>query len=150
MSEDLTPEEARQALADIGQRQRASAEQLEWPLWFELALGGCVSLLIGSHAAPRPFDLILIVLACAGIFGLVRHYTTRNVWVSGYRKGRTLPLTIGFVVALVGLYFGSFAGYQLTGLWWIPVAAAVVIFPVFIAFNRVWLAIWRAEMREDA
>lgn len=146
--EPISPEEARKTLADIETRQSASVARLDWPLWRELVLGGAFGVLTGAHALPTPWDLVLILVCVGVILVMVRNYVSQPVWVSGYRKGRTLPVTIGFVVGWIALYFGTMVAYDLTGALWIPIGAGLLSFAAFMVFNRLWLAIWRAEMRE--
>ncbi len=147
-TEDITPEDARRALSEISAREQGSAARLEWPLWRELVLTGLVSGMVLAPLAARPFDILLIIACCGGILAMVRDYTRQPVWVSGYRKGRTQPMTFVFAGFVIALYLGSFAGYQATGLWWIPVAASALMFLGFTVFNRIWMAVWRAEIRE--
>jgi glucan phosphoethanolaminetransferase (alkaline phosphatase superfamily) len=147
-TEDITPEDARRALSEISAREQGSAARLDWPLWRELVLSGCASGLLLTVALPTPFALLLTVFLVFGIIMMLRSYTTQPVWVSGYRKGRTLPLTIGFLAIYVLVVVGNWVGHDQTGSVWLPVASAITAFIILTVFNRVWMAVWRAEVRE--
>jgi hypothetical protein len=148
MTDDMTPDDARRALAEVSARERGSAARLTWPWWYDPALGGLIAAIMIHTVLPMPFNVLLVAAACAGIALLIGHYQSQDVWVSGWRNGRTRAVSLGCFAGFLGLYGLSIGAWHLFGILWIPVAAAVAGFIGVIVFNHVWLAVWRREMAE--
>lgn len=100
----MNADEASDALDAVANAKRSLAAASAAPLWRHAAFGLVMALLLLSVAAGSPFWVPPWALSMAGIALLVwwdRRQT--GMFVNGYRRGRTLPLTIALLVVLVAL-----------------------------------------------
>lgn len=104
----MDPIEARAALDDIDAARRDLAKSgPEYPLWRHAAFGAVMGGTVLSQGFGQPWQVMMFVFAMAGLAWLVTDDRKRyGVFVSGYRKGRTLPLTLA-LVALTFLALGA-------------------------------------------
>jgi len=95
---------AQAALDEMGAAERRLAlEGPDYPLWRHAAFGGAMALIILGQGFAVPWSLLILVFAMAGIGALVADDRRRyGVFVNGYRKGRTLPLTLLLLALMLG------------------------------------------------
>lgn len=139
-------DEARAALAAKGQAQRDLARITDCPPWRHALVGVVMAALVASPALPTPLRFGVMVLVLVGIAGIVASDRRRTgVFVNGYRRGRTLIVSIVMLVALSGLFMASaragLAGDALT-----PLLLAAVAFVVAIAGSVIWQRVFVAEL----
>ncbi|MCC5880825.1 MAG: hypothetical protein JJU03_13130 [Idiomarina sp.] len=139
---------AQAALSMVNQQKQNIVERLHIPWWQGPLTGLCMAILVVSHAVPTPYNLLLVGIACVGIFAMLRSYTSQPVWVSGWRKGKTRSLSVTFFIVYLLHYFGSMWLFSRGHSWIIPVTA-FSIFIVAIIYGRVWVAVWRKDMETD-
>lgn len=149
MTSEPTPETARRALAAVRERKAASSKRLNAPWWYDPVLGGAVAVLMLQAAVPLPWNVFPAALGCIVIALTLRHYTSQDVWVNGWRRGKTLPVNFAYMAGFLALYGFAFGGKHLLGLGWAPYASAAGAFIGMFIFNRVWMAVWRREMEQD-
>ena len=134
----MNKDEAGAALEAIAGARRSVGMASRAPLWRHAAFGLVMALLLLSIAAGDPFWMLPWALSMIGVAAL--YYWDRRqtgMFVNGYRRGRTLPLTIALLVvtlalavaahrlnlhghpqlALLAVPAGFFAAL-LTSLWW--------------------------------
>jgi hypothetical protein len=105
--------------------------------------------LIAAQAAP-PLYAIAIMALWAGAFVLMLRAIRRRLgfFVNGWRRGRTLRVSIALLVycelllmTSVWLKLGHHIG-------WAPLAAAALVFPGAVYGSYVWQRVYLAEMSE--
>ena len=141
-------EAAQAALSMVNQQKKAIAKHLHVPWWQGPLIGLCMALFVVSHAAPTPFNLLVVAVGCFGVFFMLRQYTNQQVWVSGWRKGKTRSLSVVFFTVYLIHYFVSMWLFSRGHNWIIP-ASATSIFIIAILYGHIWMAVWRKEMEAD-
>ncbi len=141
---DPTPEEAQAALASLEQSRARLAREMEVPFLRHLAFAAIVAIMVLAVGLRA-----LQGLAPLGVVGLVlliqwdrRRY---GVFINGYRRGATLPLTLGLFLFMVAAMSASLWGRE-HGHPWIGFASAGASFLVALGASYGWHAIYRREM----
>ncbi len=141
----MKEEEARAALAAVDCAKARLAEAMACPPWRHAAFGALMASLVLAVTVPSPWLLPIQIVSFAGMVLLLRHDRVRyGVFVNGYRRGRTLPVTLGLLAAELGIVLLALPARQLPfpsprGL--ACVAAAFLIATLAsVLFQRVWIA----------
>jgi len=145
--DSLSPTEARAALRNVGMTRAQMAELCNCPPWRHAAFGAIFAVLIGSIAISSTAQIVgtVIVLASTGL--LVRSDLKRyGVFVNGYRRGATLPLTLGYVGAMIGLVAAAMYLRVNDFSLWTKLALAAVTFGLATALSVQWSRVFRREM----
>ncbi|RUO21499.1 hypothetical protein [Aliidiomarina haloalkalitolerans] len=136
------------ALNLVKEKKKSIVKHLHLPWWQDPVIGLLMAMLVIHHAAPMPYDIIIVAVGCIGMVLVLRHYTNQALWVSGWRRGKTRKLSYAFFVIYLIHLFGSMwlnsQGHQ----WIIPVSA-VSIFVIAQIYGRVWMSTWRKEMEAE-
>lgn len=86
----------------------ARAAQDACPPWRHAAFGLVMGSLVLSVSLPTPLQSVLFVVAMAGVAMLATWDRRRTgVFVNGFRRGRTLPLTLALLGTLLVLVFAE-------------------------------------------
>lgn len=114
---------------------------------FAAVLGGFVTLPVFPTGIALGLEAVLL-----GIVFLIARSDRRRtgMFVNGYRRGRTLPLTLtvlAFYLALLAL--GRTLSRD-TPLWWAPLGLALLSLPVGYVASIRWQRIFRREMGAGA
>ncbi|MFA5969767.1 MAG: hypothetical protein WC816_11075 [Sphingomonas sp.] len=142
-----SPAEAADALAEIQQSQAQLARIADCPpqrhLAFALVMGGFVSLPAFPNQIALAMEAVLL-----GAVALIALWDRRRngVFINGYRRGRTRPLTfvlLGMMLTLLAVSFWLARG---NGIYWGPLALAAIAVPVAYAFSAQWKSVFRREM----
>lgn len=144
--------EADQAAAAL-EAMRASRERLaaaaNCPPARHLAFAGLMGALVASQAAPPPVTIAIEALLMVGVFGLLAWDRRRTgMFISGYRVGRTQPVTLGLVVFTVAVLLVGVWLKLDHGLVWAPLALGLVVTVVAYAASIFWQRIYRRELAE--
>src|SRR5690242_9136441 len=102
--ETMSPADARAALDKVGMTRTQMAAICNCPPWRHAAFGLIFAVLIGSISISGTAQVIgtAVVLVLTGL--LVAHDRVRyGVFVNGYRRGATLPLTLTYVGVMIVL-----------------------------------------------
>jgi hypothetical protein len=111
MNEQLRPEEAASALAEVGRRQEQVIDAATLPNWYWWTIGGLMVVLAAGVDAHRPWTIavavpvfVLGVLAATGYVtaGAVTRAQLRN----GLLDGRGAVSIVVFVAVIVGVTLG--------------------------------------------
>jgi len=144
--------DARQALDQVTAAQVRMAESVaDCPPWRHALFGGLFFALIGSisissavQLATAPFILIAAVLI------MKNDRRRKGVFVNGYRRGATLPVTLLLVLVMVGLVYAAmklrYGDYGLGAKF----ALAVLAFALATGFSVYWNRIFRLELKAGA
>jgi|GEM_PF-6355543 len=136
------------ALNLVKEQKKSIVKHLHVPWWQAPVIGLVMAFLVNYHAAPRPYDLIVVAISCICIILVLRHYTHQDVWVSGWRKGKTRKLSYAFFIVYLIHLFGSMWLNNQGEHWVIPVSA-VSIFVIAQIYGHLWMSTWRKEMEAE-
>jgi len=135
--------EAGAALGAVADARHAVAVASAAPLWRHVAFGLVMALLMLSIAGGQPFWLLPWALSMIGVAALYwwdRRQT--GMFINGYRRGRTLPLTIALLLMTVALAFTALrlnlAGQHRLALLTVP-AAFVIALVTSLWWERIFL-----------
>ncbi len=121
------------------------------PPWRHAIFGLVFAVLIGSIAVSSAMQIAGSGLVIIAVLAIKRSDEKRmGVFINGYRKGRTLPVTLGFVGVMIVLVVAAmhmrnhgFSDFSKAGL-------AAIAFAVAVAFSMVWQAVFRRELNDEA
>jgi hypothetical protein len=144
-------DEARAALDSIGQTRAQLAALANCPPWRHAAFGLIFAILVGSISISGTAQIVgtVVILVLVGL--LVRSDLKRyGVFVNGYRRGATLPLTLGYVgfmiVLVAAAMYMRLHGFSL----WSKLGLAALAFAMATALSVKWGRTYRREMGGDA
>lgn len=147
----MNHDEARSALEGIGHVQREFAlNGPKYPLWRHAAFGLVMGMLVLGQGFDLPLKMALFAVAMAGCAWLVTDDRRRyGVFVNGYRKGRTLPLTLAMLVAVLAAMGAEIhahaAGWPLAP----KLTIAAFAFAAATVGSIVWTRIYQRELLES-
>ena len=146
MEQEFDP---REALATAsGARQRLAARAAS-PWWYAPLYGLGVGGMVASFALRGPLIGVGIVASTALVVTIYTVWKAKTgLSVSGYRRGRTLPLTLAFVAVLLGLMLIAVRFGQERGQPEVALACGVIAGLIAAWASHAWDRIWRAEMTE--
>lgn len=148
----MNRDEARAALDDMSNTTRKLAlDGPEYPLWRHAAFGVVMGMLVLSQGFEMPWGTVMFVLSMAGVAAITMDDRRRyGTFVNGYRKGRTLPLTLLLVGLLLGAmgaeYYARVSGLSLG----VKLGIAAGAFGLAFAVSLIWTRIYQRELLEDA
>ena len=146
----MNRDEARAALDDMNDATRKLAlAGPEYPLWRHAAFGVVMGVLVLSQGFEMPWGTVMFVFSMAGIAAITMDDRRRyGTFVNGYRKGRTLPLTLFLVAVLLGAmgaaYYARVNGLSLA----VKLGIAAGAFALAFAVSLIWTRIYRRELLE--
>jgi len=144
----MTALDPQDALALVRRTRAGLASHAAPPRWYAPVYGLGCGAMVAAHALPRPWTWVAVVAAFAlvlAIYGWWRR--SSGIGVQGFRRGRTLPVTLAFGAVFVA---GDVAAIILRydhGLRWPAVLAGVVVALAGTWASRAWDRVWIAEMR---
>ncbi|WP_432768856.1 MAG: hypothetical protein HEQ22_16065 [Sphingopyxis sp.] len=148
----MNPMEAQAALDSMADAQRELAENgPPYPLWRHAAFAAVMAALVLGQGFGQPWQLLLLVLPMAAVAWLVADDRKRyGLFVNGYRKGRTLPLTLLLVALMLGAMGAEiYARFNDVALW-VKLAIAGGAFAVAFAASLLWTRVYDRELRDGA
>lgn len=148
----MDPIEAQAALDSMTAAQREfAASGPKYPLWRHIAFAAVMGAIVLSQGFGPPLQVVLFVFAMAAVAWIVADDRRRyGLFVSGYRKGRTLPLTLVMVALLLGA-MGAEIYARINGLSLaVKFGIAGGAFVVALAASLLWTRIYDRELRDGA
>ena len=148
----MNPIEAQAALDSMAEARRELARSgPKYPLWRHAAFAAVMAALVLGQGFGQPWSLLLMVFPMAAVAWLVTDDRKRyGVFVNGYRKGRTLPLTLTLVVLMLGAMGGEiYARSYGLGLL-VKFGIAGFAFVVALAMSLWWTRIYDRELLKGA
>ena len=102
-------DQAAAALAGVDSAQERLAQQVGMcPPWRHAALGLVMAILVGGASLELPLQMMSVPIAMALIVAIFLYDRRRfGVFINGYRRGATLPLTLALAGAMVVLMVAS-------------------------------------------
>jgi len=106
-----------------------------------------VGLVLGGEPVWRfAVGIALFVVAMTALGWSVRRFRDANgAWVSGLRRGRTLPTSLVGAAAQLILGFVAAMAAVAVGWWWLGLVLAPVQLAVFVIVSRRWMTVYREE-----
>jgi hypothetical protein len=139
-------DEARVALDAKGAAERQLAKAAECPPWRHALFGLVMAALVATPVLPLPLRFGALVLILVGI-GLIVVADRRRMgmFVNGYRRGKTLGLTLALLAVNLGLYAMSVRA-QIDGNTNMPLMFSGVAFGVNVIGSIAWQRIFVREL----
>ena len=145
--EKFDAEQARAALDKVAAARARIAELGVCPPWRHAAFGLIMGLLILGPGLPLAMQTATMPLAMAlMIWILVWDRRRYGMFINGYRRGATLPLTVLLLIAMGGLLVWQIHMRERHAAEWVPFAIAGLAFVVGTGASVWWASIFRREM----
>jgi hypothetical protein len=147
----MSPDEARNALDKIGMTRAQMVAICNCPPWRHAAFGAIFAILIGSISISSTAQIVgtVIVLALVGL--LVLHDLKRDgVFVNGYRRGATLPVTLIYVGVMILLVAAAMYMRLNDFSPWSKLGLAAIAFALATGVSVKWSRVFRREMEGRA
>jgi uncharacterized membrane protein YjjP (DUF1212 family) len=144
----MNPIEAQAALDSMAEAQRELARSVpKYPLWRHAAFAAVMAALVLGQGFGQPWQVLLLVFPMAAVAWLVADDRKRyGVFVNGYRKGRTLPVTLTLVALMLGAMGGEiYARINDLGVA-VKLAIAAFAFAVALVMSLWWTRIYDREL----
>lgn len=144
----MNPIEARAALDSIDDVQRDLALQgATYPLWRHAAFAAVMAALVLGQGFALPIQMALFVPAMAGLAWIVADDRRRyGLFVNGYRKGRTLPVTLVLVAVMLGAMGGELYARFNGGSLALKLGIAGLAFGVALGASLWWTRLYHREL----
>ena len=140
--------EALSALDAVGETDRKMAERMRWPMWYHASFGLAEGLIVTGLSSEEPGT----TAAAAGIamIGLLGWQTRKSgMFVSGFRGGRTRPLTWAIIAfLLVAIAVGILAVREHPNELQLAIGLGAIVTLVLTLASMWWERIYRREVRE--
>jgi len=143
----MTALDPQDALALVRRTRAGLASRATPPRWYAPLYGLGCGTIVAAHALPRPGSWIATIAAfglLVAIYGWWRR--SSGIGVQGFRRGRTLPVTLAFGAVFVVAGFGAIILRYEHGLSWPALPAGVVVTLAGAWASRTWDRIWIADM----
>jgi hypothetical protein len=143
----MSPAEARAALESVGATRAQIAAMGLCPPWRHAAFGAVMGLLILGLGYPLTIQVAILCLAMGLMVVIVVHDRRRyGMFINGYRRGATRPVTAALLVAMLSLIVVQIRLREQGVEAWVPVAVASVAFAVAVAGSVWWARVFRREL----
>lgn len=146
MPAEQTPQEA---LAIVLEGREQALEKMEyWPWWYDAGYAAVCALLVAGQGFPAPIGILCVTVAIAILVIIMRKWQARTgVWVNGYSPRRARWAAIGLGVILMGLMLFSIWAGRMQGLIWVPFLNGAVAAGLGVIGMRVWMRLYRIDVR---
>ncbi|WP_260581506.1 hypothetical protein [Sphingopyxis sp. PET50] len=144
----MNPIEAQAALDTIAEARRELARSgPQYPLWRHAAFAAVMAALVLGQGFGFPWQLPLLIFPLIAIVWLVADDRRRyGLFVNGYRKGRTLPVTLLLLALMLGAMGGEiYARFAELGLL-VKFGIAGFAFAVALAMSLWWTRVYDREL----
>ncbi|WP_292083309.1 MULTISPECIES: hypothetical protein [unclassified Brevundimonas] len=146
MPVEQTPQEAL-ALVLEG-REQALGKMEYWPWWYDAGYAASCALLVAGQGFPTPISIVCVTVAITILVIIMRKWQAHTgVWVNGYSPKRARWAAIGLGVVLVGLMLLSIWAGRMQGLAWVPLLNGAVAACLGVIGMRVWMRLYRIDVR---
>ena len=144
----MDSDQAREALGAMDDATRRFGESFDCPPWRHAVFGAVMAALVLSVALPMPLEAGLYAVTMFSLVFIVRSDRRRNgAFVNGWRRGRTLPLTVLVMLFMLAMIILSESGRHDPFPSWRVIAATTLAFAGGVAMSIAWKRIYRAELR---
>jgi hypothetical protein len=146
----LERQEAQAALGAIGDAQAQLAAAAECPPWRHLAFGGVMGAIVLAQGVKPPYSFAL--LAAAALAGVLIYRSDRRrmgMFINGYRKGATRPLTFLLLGVMLVIGWAEFYARDAELSLLTRFALAGIAILIASGMSVAWQRIFRREMGLD-
>lgn len=145
--------DAAKALAALESIRDTRADTLArmdyWPWWYDAGYASACALLVGGQGFPMPMGPLGSGLAVCILVLIMRKWQARTgVWVNGYAPKRARWAAIGLGVILVGLIALSLQFGLRQGMVWVPLVNGAIAAVLGVAGMRVWMHLYRQDVKD--
>ena len=139
--------EAMAALGTVGDAQAALARAANCPTWRHAAFGGLMGMLVLAQGVETPLNFALLALAAlAGALIFISDRRRMGMFVNGYRKGATRPMTFTLLGAMLVIGWGELAAKENGLSLATRIALALIAAALATAMSVQWQRIFRREL----
>lgn len=147
----MTPEEARAALDGVDEVQHRLAEGPRYPFWRHAAFGVIMALFVLAMLLPSAMMALPTALGAVGTVLLVQSDKEKyGVFVNGYQKGPTRPLTFALVAVILTLLGLAIWMREIDGPLWAKIALPVAAWVVATGASLWWTAIYDRSLKRGS
>ena len=145
----MNQQEARTALAGATEAQMRLAKNIEGcPTWRHAAFGGVLAIFVGTTAVSSQVQMAGVAVGM-GLAAWLFYWDRQRygVFVNGYRKGATLPLTLALLGAMLVL-IAIATWMRMSDLaWFSKLGLAAIAFALGTAASVKWQRVYLRELR---
>ena len=145
----MNQDEAQAALAAMQLTKDRLAENQHCPPWRHAAFGIFMAAINVTFAVPAQYRALLIIAWVVAGFALVISDRRRSgTFVNGYRRGRTLSVTLALLGMVMALLFAQIHAVRSGLSWQTSAGIAVLTFLLATLASVIWQRVYVAELRE--
>jgi len=135
------------ALRAVRLTREQLAFQARWSFARHASVGVLLGVMIASFALPDGWPIAVVAACLVATVLIVRRDRQRDgFFVSGYRPGRTLPVTIALLVISFGALLAAIVLKADKGVIWAPIAIGLVLAVLATAASILWERVYRQEL----
>ncbi len=139
--------EAMAALGTVGDAKAALARAADCPPWRHAAFGALMGTIVMSSGLGQPLNFVLLAAAFAGMAAIVVSDRRRmGMFINGYRKGATRPLTFVMLGVMLVIVFAEIHAKEAGLAMATRVGLAFIAAAIATAMSVMWQRIFRREM----
>lgn len=141
---------AMEALASIREtREQALGKMDYWPWWYDAGYAVACALLVAGQGLGTAIGLLCTAVALAVLVIIMRKWQAdTGVWVNGYSPKRARWAAFGLAGLLIGLMVVSVVFGRVQGIVWVPLACGAVAAVLGLVGMRVWMALYRKDVKD--
>ena len=141
--------EAAAALAGVDGAQQRLAQQIgNCPPWRHAAFGLVMAILVGSASVSLPVQMAGLAVAMALVLAIFLYDRRRyGVFINGYRRGATLPLTLALAGVTAVMLVASIHAREAGLSPWTKTGITALTFAFATAISVAWQRVYLRELR---
>ncbi len=138
------------ALKSIQDTREATLGKMDyWPWWYDAGYAASCALLVVGQGISTGVGMICTAVAIAILVVIMRKWQAETgVWVNGYTPKRARWAAIGLAVLLIGLMILSVVFGRVQNIVWVPFACGAVAAVLGLVGMRVWMALYRKDVKD--
>lgn len=143
----MNRDEAAAQLADVARAEERLAQKARWPFHRHAMFGLMEGLLITSVSQPGRLALPMIAVSFAlGVVCVAEDRRSQGMFVSGWRKGPTLPLTCALALFIMLMALAAMSVRDATAAQPLGYLLGAFTFAVCTAASLWWERIYRSAL----
>lgn len=155
MTQEQNRPEAAEALAALNSiratREEALGRMDYWSWWYDAGYALSCGLLVGGQGLGTAIGMACTALALAILIIIMRRWQAETgVWVNGYSPRRARWAAFGLAALLMGLLGLSLWFGRVQDMVWVPLACGVVAGVLGLIGMRVWMHLYRRDVKDLA
>ncbi|WP_297803555.1 hypothetical protein [uncultured Brevundimonas sp.] len=141
---------AMEALNSIREtRAQALGKMDYWPWWYDAGYAASCALLVAGQGLGAAIGMVCTAVAISILLIIMRKWQAdAGVWVNGYSPKRARWAAFGLAGLLIGLMVVSVVFGRVQGIVWVPLACGAVAAVLGLVGMRVWMALYRKDVKD--